>query len=158
MEDLGDDFARSQVADETHLAGGAEDAAHGATGLGAEACGVAAGVAHEDGLDGLTVVEAEEVFAGLAVGAGGLGLDGREGGGEAGVRAELRADPAAKGREEIVARDEVDGAVAVDGTPECAGMNGAKAGGDEFAFQGAETEVVDGAGHAGNCQLLKSNC
>ena len=57
VKDLCDDFAGSEVANEAHLARGAEYAAHGTAGLGADAGGEASVVAHEDGFDGLAVVE-----------------------------------------------------------------------------------------------------
>lgn len=69
VEDLGDDFPGPQMADEAHLPGRAEDAAHRATGLGADADGVATVVAHQHGFDRLAVAEAKEKFAGQAVGA-----------------------------------------------------------------------------------------
>ncbi len=67
VEDLADDFAGVEVADEAHLAGGAEHAAHGAAGLGADADRVASFVSHEDGFDDLPIGEAEEEFAGESV-------------------------------------------------------------------------------------------
>jgi hypothetical protein len=68
VEGLGDDLGGGEVAGVTHLAGGAEDAAHGAADLGADAGGGAAAVAHEHGLDAVGVVQAKQVFAGEAVG------------------------------------------------------------------------------------------
>lgn len=75
-EGLGDDFAGGEVTLEAHLAGGAEDAAHGAAGLGADAGGGAAFEFHEDGFDGFAIGEGEEEFAGEAVAAVGAGVDG----------------------------------------------------------------------------------
>ena len=72
---LSNDLTRAQVADKTHLAGGAKDAAHGAACLGADAGGVTAGVAHDDGLDFLAVMQLEEVFARESIAAGRLGGD-----------------------------------------------------------------------------------
>ena len=72
MQDLGDDFAGPQVADESHLAGGAEHAAHRAAGLGADADGVPSVVAHQHGFDGLAVIEAQQELARQAVAAADL--------------------------------------------------------------------------------------
>jgi hypothetical protein len=69
MEDLGDDFTRSEMADESHLPGGAEHAAHRAARLGAHTNRVAAFVTHEHGFDGLAVAHAQEKLAGQAVAA-----------------------------------------------------------------------------------------
>ncbi len=69
MQDLGDDFARPQVADEAHLAGGAKHTAHRAAGLGAHADGLAAVVAHQHGLDRVAVAQAQQEFAGQPVAA-----------------------------------------------------------------------------------------
>ena len=73
---LGDDFAGGEVAGVAHLAGGAEDAAHGAADLTGDAGGDATGETHEDGFDAFGVAEGEEVFAGEAVGGVGGGGDG----------------------------------------------------------------------------------
>src|SRR3990172_7862969 len=55
VKDLLDDLAAAQIAAKTHLSGSAEDAAHGATGLGGNAQRVALFVAHEHSLNGLAV-------------------------------------------------------------------------------------------------------
>jgi hypothetical protein len=73
MQSLSDDLTWSQVPDKSHLAGGAEDAAHGAPGLSAEAGGEAAGISHEHRLDFLAVAQAEKKLAGPPVGAGSIG-------------------------------------------------------------------------------------
>ena len=52
---------------ETHLPGGAEDASHGTASLGAQAGGITSWIAHQNGLDGLAILEAEEEFASEAV-------------------------------------------------------------------------------------------
>ncbi len=51
IEHLRHDFAGGQIAEEAHLPGGAEDAAHGAAGLGADAEGAPLFVFHEHGFD-----------------------------------------------------------------------------------------------------------
>ena len=58
VEDLGDDFSGAEVPHETHLTGCAEDAAHRAAGLGADADRVARVVTHQHRFDDLTVIEA----------------------------------------------------------------------------------------------------
>lgn len=145
VEDLGDDFAGAEVADEAHLPGGAEDAAHGAAGLGADADGVATVVTHEDGFDGLAVAEFEEEFAGEAVAAADVFDDG-------GLIEEPRFpfadvffDPTLERRGEIEG-GEVEVAFAVNGAEKGARVVGEDAGG----FQGRDgfgvAEVVQGSG------------
>jgi len=135
-----------QMADEPHLPGGAKDASHGAAGLGADARGVAARITHEDGLDRLTIGEGEEEFAGLAIGTGDLGAHGREIGGKA-FAAEPLADPAAERGQKILAGGEIGRAVAVQGAPESAGVNGTQAIGDQLALDRGETQIMDGTRH-----------
>tara|TARA_B110000908_G_scaffold48039_1_gene58662 strand:- start:497 stop:994 length:498 start_codon:yes stop_codon:yes gene_type:complete len=72
---LGHHFSSGEVTLETHLPGSAEDAAHGAAGLAADAGSVAAPVSHEDGFDFLAVVEAEDKFTGAAIAAGDISDD-----------------------------------------------------------------------------------
>ena len=55
MQHLKDNLADAEVAKETHLPGGAKDAAHGAARLGADTEGTPLVVTHEDGFDGLAV-------------------------------------------------------------------------------------------------------
>ena len=69
MPDLRDHFPRGEMPAESALPGGAEHAALGAAGLRADAGGVPVALAHEHGLDGLTVREAQEVLSREAVGA-----------------------------------------------------------------------------------------
>ena len=63
MQNLCNDLASPQMPHEPHLARGAEDAAHGAPHLGADARGEASGVAHDYRLDGLPIVEPEQKLA-----------------------------------------------------------------------------------------------
>ena len=101
VQDLGDDFAGPQVADESHLPGGAEHAAHRAAGLRADADGVPAGVAHEHRFDGLAVVEAQQELAGEAVAAVDLVHDFRGIQEKRFVLADVLPDPAFERRQEI---------------------------------------------------------
>jgi hypothetical protein len=78
VHDLRHHLGGRQVPAVAHLPGGAEDAAHRAARLAADAGGGAALEAHEDGLDRLAVGEPEEELAGEAVGGGG-GLADRQG-------------------------------------------------------------------------------
>lgn len=109
---------------------------------------MAAVVGHEDGLDFLSVVEAEEEFVGESVGGGDevdlLGLVEELGLG--GVLGEL-LEPALEGREEVLAgrEDLLWGVGAVlEGAPEGFGVGGVDAVLGEFLGEFVEGEVVEG--------------
>ena len=112
-EDLGDDFAGAQMADESHLPRGAKHAAHRATSLRAHTNGVAARVAHDDGLDGLRIVEAEEKFARESVGTRGVGDDCGRVGEKARVVSDIRIHPSAERREKVGALGKITRRLAV---------------------------------------------
>ena len=86
---LRDDLAGGQLAAEPHLAGGAEDAAHRAARLAADARGRPAREAHEHGLDPRAVGELQEELAREAVARGRLQADGKVS--NAGLGLEARA-------------------------------------------------------------------
>jgi hypothetical protein len=69
MEDLRNDFTRTQVAHEPHLPGGAKYTPHGTARLSADADRVASLIAHENGFDDLTVCKAQQELASQAVAA-----------------------------------------------------------------------------------------
>lgn len=63
MQHLGHNLAGVQMAHKAHLPGGAEDAAHGAAGLGADAGCETLPVGHDDRFDALAVGQAQQEFA-----------------------------------------------------------------------------------------------
>ncbi len=67
-QELVDDLAAGQVADQSQGAGGAERTAHGAAGLGADAERVAAPAGQQDGLDRRAVGGAKEELVGAVFG------------------------------------------------------------------------------------------
>ena len=68
IQHLFDDLARGEIALESHLAGSAEHAIHGATRLGGNAQGLPFFVVHQYRLDGTGIRQGKERFDGLVIG------------------------------------------------------------------------------------------
>jgi len=135
MDGLGDDFAGRQVPAEAHLSRGAEDAAHGAAGLAADAGRDPAGKTHQDRFDDRAVFEGQEVFAGEPVGR--MGLTGDRQGAQGGFRLQPVPDfgrqlgHGGKGRS----------AFPIEIAPEQRGMGGETPGSQEFRKLGAGQRI-----------------
>ncbi len=117
---LGDDFAGSEVAGETHLSRSAKHAAHRTAGLATDTGGDAARITHEHGLDAAVVGEIEQVFAGEAVGAAGFGGDREKGKTESVFR------PAQESRRQFGHLAPCQHALKVNIAPQAAGVRGGK--------------------------------
>ena len=67
MEHLDHDLPHCQVSPESHLAGGAERASYRAPNLRGNTGGPPSFIVHQDGFDGLTVLQLKKVFTRLAI-------------------------------------------------------------------------------------------
>lgn len=144
---LGDDFAGGEMAGVAHLAGGAENAAHGASDLARDAGGDAAGEAHENGFDAFGVGEGEEVFTREAVGGIGGGGDGE--GADEGFGGEAVADAGGEVGHRVEGVDEIE----VEVGPETGGVGRVKVALDQPRAEVGTGEIVEvgerGLGHGG---------
>ena len=141
MQHLGDDLTRSQVAHETHLAGGAEDAAHRAARLSAQTGGEAPWIAHHHGLDLLAIIEPQEQLAREFITALDPCVDRRDV--ERHILMQMGIQPAAQGWRQVIARGEIPLALPVHGTPERACMMAGKTIGHDSLLEFGKGEVME---------------
>ena len=142
VHELGHNFTWAEMPHKSHLPGGAENAAHRASGLGADAGGEATGVAHDDGFDALPVVEFQKEFAGLSIAAVQVGFDGGVIGKKTLLGGQIFLGPALQRRREMGALGEIDLQVSVHGSPESSCVRVIDSIRDQHLFQGLEREVV----------------
>lgn len=140
MGGLGDDFAGGEVAGVAHLAGGAEDAAHGAADLAGDASGHAAGETHENGFDAFGVAERKEIFAREAVGGVRGGGDGK--GADVGFGGEAVADARGQVGHRVDGVDEVE----IEIGPDSGGVGGVEVALDQPRAEVGTGEVVEVGG------------
>jgi len=134
------DFPGPQMPHKAHLARGAKDATHGAAGLGAQAGGVAPGIAHDHRLNLLAVVEAKEELLGEAIAARDL-LD-HGGRVEREIGPDVGGQPATDRRKEILARQQIVFQVPIQSFPEGARVDWPQPVRDQPRPELVEAEVV----------------
>ena len=151
MDNLRGNLTGPQVTRETHLPRRAKHAAHRAPGLRAQAGREASRVGHENGFDGLAVVEAQEEFACQTVCARNIVGHRRKPQGKTRVGSDVTLNPSCERRQEIGVGQVIVQAP-VQRAPERPGVRDVQAVGGEGLRQHVVRQVVEG-GHDGEGKL-----